>query len=147
MVKFHVQVETVEGKIVAHLVGRAPPDVLSQVGTDDLHNLTREPDTEEDDPGPDHVRYGAIGLGCVDEKAEDLRIREIQTDAGCHAEGEGIHATFVRPEISREQRKIVTEGDTFIGVALLGSGRMVRVDLLPPTYDLSCAGLDQMVLI
>ena len=133
MVKAHVERQAVIREVVPHLVGRTPTNILPKIGTDDLDDLARKADGEEEDPCPDHVANGAISLSSVDEEPKDLRIREVQSDPDGHTEAESKYTTLVGPEIPCEKREIVSKRDTLVaGDWFVLSGRAIRADLLPP---------------
>ena len=130
VVEAHVQVQTVEGEVVPHLVRCPPAYILAEVGAQDLYDLSREPDTEKQESGEDEVGYEAVGLRRVDEESKDLRVCEVQTDTRSHAEGKCQDSGLVRAEIPRQEGKIVPKGDArFADDAFVARGRLIRVDV------------------
>jgi len=128
VVKSHIQVEAVVGEVVAHLVRRAPPHILSEIGADDLDALSTDPDGEEEDARPDEAAQGPVGLCGVDEVAKDLRIEQTEPDPDHHTDGEEGDAALVGTQIPGEEGGVVSEGYPCIR----GGGFWCGVDLLPP---------------
>ena len=83
-------------QVVPHPVRCPPANVLAQVRADDLDCLSTDADPEKENTGPHEAAQGTVGLGGIDEVANDLRPEQTEADAARYANGEKGDAALVR---------------------------------------------------
>ena len=100
LVKLHVQPQAVQRQIGAQGVGGLPADILANVGRGDRDTCRCASATAKKQRRRCHQRrLRAAILGCVDEVADDLRVRQLQADPAEQQRGQQRHPNRLRLEV------------------------------------------------